>query len=326
MKKNIYIIIGILIVIFLNIFLFQSFSEKEKIDEPIVQPNAKPTISPVYTVSIPPSINFSGENAPLDIFYVREYLDRELTVNTYFHSSTILLFKKANRWFPVIEPILKENNIPDDFKYLALIESGLENVGSPAGAKGFWQFLKHTAREYGLEVNSGVDERYNVEKSTEAACKYLKNSFEKYNNWTLVAAAYNAGNRRISGELKKQNVNSYYDLLLNQETTRYVFRILAIKNIFENPEDFGFFINEMDLYPPIPTQTVTVDETIKNLVEFSDYHNINYKTLKYFNPWLRKDYLPNRSGRTYHLKIPKEGIISLSAIKEKTDVADIGFE
>ncbi len=326
MKKFIFIITGILAVIFLNIFLFQSFSEKEKIDVPAIQPLSKPTISPVYTVDIPPSISFAGEEAPLDIFYVREYFDRELTVNTYFHSSTILLLKRANRWFPVIEPILKENNIPADFKYLALIESGLENVSSPAGARGFWQFLKNTAREYGLEVNNGIDERYNVEKSTRAACKYFNNSFKKYNNWTLVAAAYNAGNRRISSELKKQNVNRYYDLLLNTETARYVFRILAIKSIFENPEEFGFYINKMDLYPPIPTQTITVNETINSLVDFSANHNINYKTLKYFNPWLKKDHLPNHSGRTYHLKIPKEGIISLSVLKGNTDVVDIGFE
>lgn len=319
MKKNTYIFAGLLAFAFLNIFLFQSFSKKNTpstqatVQVPTHTP--KSGMSPVYTVQAPEGISFAGEQAPMDIFYVREYLDRELTVNSYFHSSSLLLFKRANRWFPIIEPILSENGIPPDFKYLALIESGLENVTSPAGAKGFWQFLKHTAREYGLEVNNGIDERYNVEKSTLAACKYLNESYGKFEDWTLVAAAYNAGNRRISEELKRQNVDNYYDLLLNDETARYIFRILAIKSIFENPEKYGFHLNEMDLYPPIPTQTITIDHSIKDLIAFSADQNINYKTLKYFNPWLRKDYLPNRSQRTYQIKIPLEGSTNYSVLQ-----------
>lgn len=323
MKKIIFIIFAILLLIVFGIFVFQSFSARsveQNHSDTATHPEVAATMpvetnpsgkqfSPVYSIDIPEQVNFAGEEAPLEVFYVREYLDRELTVNTYFHSSTIMLFKRANRWFPLIEPILKENNIPNDFKYLALIESGLENVTSPAGAKGFWQFLKKTGREYGLEVNSGIDERYNVEKSTVAACKYLNESYEKYGNWTLVAAAYNAGNRRISESLEEQRVNSYYDLLLNDETARYVFRILAIKTIFENPEDFGFYINENDLYPPIPTKKIKVTATIKDLVGFAAGHNINYKTLKIFNPWLRKDYLPNRSKRTYYLTLPVDGNI-----------------
>ncbi len=324
MKKIIFIVFGILSLIVFGIFVFQSFSARtveQNHSETATHPEVAATMpvevnpsgkqfSPVYSIDIPEQVNFAGEEAPLEVFYVREYLDRELTVNTYFHSSTISLFKRANRWFPLIEPILKENNIPNDFKYLALIESGLENVTSPAGAKGFWQFLKKTGREYGLEVNSGIDERYNVEKSTVAACKYLNESYEKYGNWTLVAAAYNAGNRRISESLEEQRVNSYYDLLLNAETARYVFRILAIKTIFENPGKFGFHIQEEDLYPPIPTKKIKVTSTIHNLVEFAEQHGITYKTLKIFNPWIRKDYLPNRLGRTYYISIPVDGKIN----------------
>jgi hypothetical protein len=332
-RSLIYIIISVFLLTILSIFLFQSFSIKERIDEspqPVASktnPATVPDVSqpvvefpPTLSVKIPKSVNFAGEEAPLDIFYVREYLDRELTINTYFHSSTILLFKRANRWFPVIEPILKEHNIPNDFKYLAIIESGLENVTSPAGAKGYWQFLKKTAREYGLEVNSGIDERYNVEKSTIAACKYLNESYEKYGNWTLVAAAYNAGNRRISESLEEQKVNSYYDLLLNSETARYVFRILAIKTIFENPTNFGFHIGAEDLYPPIPVKKIKVTATIKNLVEFAGQYNITYKTLKIFNPWILKDYLPNNSKRTYYLTIPVDGNINYpEPVAHKTD-------
>lgn len=333
MKNFIYIAATLLGMVVLSIFLFQSFKEKKtktpvqpKSEIDIAAPaleapetthslplSASRTISPVYPAQLPESVNFAGEEAPMDIFYVREYLDREVIVNTYFHSSSILLMKRANRWFPLIEPILAEQQIPDDFKYLALIESGFENVVSPAGATGFWQFLSHTAREYGLEVNSGIDERYNVEKSTLAACKYLKDAYEKYGNWTLVAASYNAGTRRITQEIEQQKVSSYYDLLLNQETARYVFRILAIKTILENPENYGFHLEAKDLYPPIPTENIVVTKTIKNLVDFAMEHNINYKTLKYFNPWLRKDNLPNRSGRTYLIKIPKDGNINYSS-------------
>ncbi|MCF8367232.1 MAG: lytic transglycosylase domain-containing protein, partial [Bacteroidales bacterium] len=326
-----------------SIFLFQSFRVKKTAPAPATQTekivdalpketpkilpqaplNEKPSIPAVYPVEIPDSVSFSGEATPLDIFYVREYLDRELIVNTYFHSSTLLLLKRANRWFPVIEPILARYKIPNDFKYLAMIESGFENVVSPAGATGYWQFLSHTAREYGLEVNSGIDERYNVEKSTEAACKYLIDAYEKYGNWTLVAAAYNAGKRRITEEIELQKVNNYYDLLLNQETARYIFRILAIKTIFENPENYGFHIEAGDLYPVIPTENIEVTKTVKSLVDFAREHNITYKILKYFNPWLRKDHLPNRSGRTYLIKIPVEGSINYPAlVKSQSRTAD----
>ncbi len=337
MKHFIYIFSTVLVLVVISIFLFQSFSAKSAIKNQmadtlarsqempqvvLVDVSPKPQaitreISRVIMADIPEAVSFAGEQAPLDIFYVREYLDRELTVNTHFHSSTILLCKRANRWFPIIEPVLKENNIPDDFKYLALIESGLENVASPAGAKGFWQFMKRTAREYNLEVNSSIDERYNVEKSTVAACQYLMDAYEEFGNWTLVAAAYNAGKRRISEELDEQKTDNYYELLLNTETARYIFRILAIKTIFENPENYGFYLDPESLYPPVPVETITVNKTIKNLVDFAHDHKITYKTLKYFNPWLLRDHLPNNSQRTYSLKIPVDGNISYSSIKEK---------
>lgn len=312
MNKFFNIALLILLFTIASLLVFQSFSDKN--EAVIIEREAMPplTMLPAHSVKIPEKLDFAREDVPLNVFYVKESLDRELLVNTYWHSSSLMLFKRANRWFPIIEPILKKNGIPDDFKYLALIESGLQNVTSPAGAKGYWQFLKHTAREYGLEVNSGIDERYNVEKSTEAACAYLNESYEKYGDWTLVAAAFNAGNRRIGESLEKQKVDNYYDLLLNTETSRYIFRILAIKTIFGDPEIYGFQLKDEDLYPPIPTYTVTVKETIKDLVGFAQDHNISYKTLKYFNPWLLKDYLPNRSKRTYVIKIPVEGSLEYS--------------
>jgi len=253
---------------------------------------------------LPTSISFAEENTPLDIFYVKESLDKELLINAYWHSSTIMLLKKANRYFPVVEPILKENNIPDDFKYLALIESGFNTVKSPRGAAGFWQFMEKTAREYGLEVNDHIDERYNEEKSTRAACQYFLDSYEKYQNWTLVAAAYNAGKRRISESLEKQKVDNYYELYLNTETSRYVYRILAMKIISENTKKYGFVLSDEDLYKPIPTKDIKVTETIPDLVAFAAEHNISYKMLKKFNPWLRSSQLPDASRRTYYVKIP----------------------
>jgi len=253
---------------------------------------------------LPKSISFAGEETPLEIFYVKEGLDKELLINAYWHSSTIMLLKKANRWFPLIEPILKENNIPDDFKYLALIESGFNTVKSPRGAAGFWQFMEKTGREYGLEVNEHIDERYNEEKSTQAACQYFLDSYELYQNWTLVAAAYNAGKRRITQSLEKQKVDNYYELYLNTETSRYVYRILAMKIIYENTEKYGFVLSDNDLYQPVPTKEIEVTETIPNLVDFAAEYNISYKMLKLFNPWLRSSRLPDESKRTYHVKIP----------------------
>ena len=258
----------------------------------------------IVSVPIPDTLSFAGEAIPLDIFYVREALDRELSVNTYWHSSTLQIIKKAQRWFPMYDSILQANNVPLDFKYLSVIESGLANVTSPAGAKGYWQFMKGTAKDYGLEVNKEVDERYNVEKSTEAACKYLLKSYEKFGNWTLVAAAYNAGNRGISKQIERQKAGSFYDLLLSDETSRYIYRIAALKLIFENPEIYGFYLEEEELYPQIPTHMVEINDEVEDFADFAKLHGINYKILKYFNPWLRQNYLKNRKKKTYKIIIP----------------------
>lgn len=255
-------------------------------------------------VPIPDSVSFAGEPVPMDIFYVREQLDRELTVNTYWHSSTILSLKRAARWFPVIEPILAKNGIPADFKYLALAESGLLNVVSPAGATGFWQFLEKTGKEFGLVINREVDERYDVVKSTEAACTYLNKSFLKLGNWTLVASSYNAGPGRIDESIDKQQVRNYYQMFLPDETTRYIFRILALKYICENPVKYGFKLAPGDLYGPIGVNILKVKESISDLPAFARENKTTYRMLKELNPWLRSDKLTVRHGEEFSISLP----------------------
>ncbi len=286
-------------------------------EEPEVKEVVRKTLVPAMSVKIPVTAYFAGESVPLDTFYVREGFERELIVNTYFHSSTLMLMKKAHRWFPVIEPILAKHNIPEDFKFIALIESGLENVTSPAGASGFWQFLKGTARDYNLEVNDHIDERYHVEKATEAACRYFLDAYETFGNWTLVAAAFNAGPRRISDLLKRQHVSSYYDLQMPEETNRYVYRILAVKTIFANPTTYGFHVKFEELYPQVPTRDIVVNHSVNDLVIFAQQYGISYKTLRIFNPWIRKDKLPNQSGRTYILKIPETDYLRYSTLGDE---------
>jgi len=258
----------------------------------------------VHALPTPEEITFMEKEVPVQILDVKEKLDRELLVNTYWHSNTFLMIKRANRWFPIIEPILKENNIPDDFKYLALIESGLTNVTSSAGATGFWQFLKETGKEYGLEVNSLVDERYHVEKSTVAACKYLHKAYDKFEDWALVAASYNMGMGGVTKRLNEQKVKTYWDLLLNMETARYVYRIIAVKEILTNSEKYGFMINSTDLYQPYQTKTISVETPILNLTTFANDNGINFKTLKTLNPWMRKDNLNFKNNRIYDIKLP----------------------
>lgn len=251
-------------------------------------------------------IYFAGERVPLEMFNIRERYERELLSNTYFHSNTMVLLKRSKRWFPVIEPILEKYGIPEDFKYLCVIESYLSNVVSPAGAAGFWQFMKGTGEEYGLEINKEVDMRYNVELETEAACKYFKKAYERFGSWTLVAAAYNAGSARVAKFIKEQGAESYYDLLMAEETERYVFRILAIKTIFENPEKYGIYVSENLTYQPYKYNIVLVDKSIPNLAEFAKEHDITYKLLKVFNPWLRSNSLKVSKGKVYEIKIPKK--------------------
>lgn len=263
----------------------------------------------IYSLSIPEKIQFSGEAVPLQIMDVRERMDRELHVNTYWQSNTLLYLKRANKWFPVIEPILKKNGIPEDFKYLALIESGFTLVVSPAGAAGFWQIMKETGKEYGLEINDEIDERYHVEKATEAACKYLNEAYTRFGSWTMAAASYNMGLNGLNKQVKKQLVSNYYDLLLSEETSRYVFRVLAAKELMTNAEKYGFHYREKDLWNNVASYTVEVDTSINNLSEFAKSKNINYKILKHFNPWLRQNTLTVKSGKTYQIKLPKPEFI-----------------
>ena len=261
----------------------------------------------VEALDIPNVMTFAGERVPLQDTDVRERLDREIHVNTYWHSNMLLMIKKANRFFSEIEPLLKKYNLPDDFKYLAVAESGLDNVTSHAGASGFWQFMKATGKEYGLEINNYVDERYNLELATKVAAQYLINSKELFGSWTTAAAAYNAGNAGITKQMKRQDATDYYNLLLNSETGRYVFRILAFKEILSNPEKYGFYLDQQDLYQAIPTKTIIIETPIEDFAKFAKQQGINYKILKIHNPWLRDTYLKNASGKAYSIKIPIPG-------------------
>ena len=261
----------------------------------------------VYALQIPSDLNFAGEPMPLNDPDIYERMDRELLVNTYWQSNGLLMFKRASKYFPIIEPILKKHGIPEDFKYLAVIESGLTNAVSPAGATGVWQIMPATGRENGLEVNDNVDERYHLEKATEVACKYFKKSKEDLGSWTLAAAAYNAGNAGISRRLKEQNVTDYYDLLLGEETGRYVFRIVALKEILSNPNKYGFNFREKDLYNNVPTFQVEVDTAVTDFTKFAEKYGINYKILKLHNPWLREPKLNNKARKLYHIDIPEKG-------------------
>lgn len=261
----------------------------------------------VEALDIPNVMTFAGERVPLQDTDVRERLDREIHVNTYWHSNMLLMIKKANRFFSEIEPLLKKYNLPDDFKYLAVAESGLDNVTSHAGASGFWQFMKATGKEYGLEINNYVDERYNLELATKVAAQYLINSKELFGSWTNAAAAYNAGNAGITKQMKRQDATDYYSLLLNSETGRYVFRILAFKEILSNPEKYGFYVDQQDLYQAIPTKTIIINTPVEDFAKFAKQQGINYKILKIHNPWLRDTYLKNASGKAYSIKIPIPG-------------------
>ena len=251
-------------------------------------------------------LEFAGERVPLEMFNVRERYEREILSTCYFHSSTLLILKRSTRWFPVIEPILQKYGIPDDFKYLCVAESALTNAVSPAGAVGFWQFMEATARDYGMTINKDVDMRYNVEVETEAACRYFLRSYDIYHNWTLVAASFNAGSPRVSKFLKEQKVNSYYDLLLADETERYIFRILAYKTVFSDPEKYGLYVSKDLTYQPFDYENVKITQSVKSWSDFALEHGITYKLLKVFNPWLRSNSLTVNKGEIYTVKIPLE--------------------
>jgi membrane-bound lytic murein transglycosylase D len=249
---------------------------------------------------------FAGERIPVENFDVRERLERELIVNSYRHSTTILNLKNSARYFPEMDRILKENGLPADFKYLAVAESDLRNASSPAGAKGIWQFMEGTAGEYGLEVNNQVDERLHFEKSTRAACAYLKKYKERLGSWALVAAAYNMGPTGLRNEMEAQKSNNFFDLNLNEETNRYIFRLVAIKHVMEHPELYGFDLNKKQMYPPLDNfALVSVDSSIANLGEFAQQHGTSYRMLKVFNPWLKDNKLTNSKRKVYDIKIPR---------------------
>lgn len=312
--------------IFLNYFCYSKPGE-EKVSQKKVSTDTILYYG-VRALKISDDLTFAGDNVPVERFDVRESLDRELLVNTYWHSNTFQSIKRANRYFPVIERILKKNGLPDDLKYIAVAESNLKNAVSPAGARGIWQFMESTAQSYGLEVNYFVDERYHVVKATEAACEYFKDCYKRYKDWALVAAAYNAGQGRINSELEQQKVDSYYDLLLNPETARYVYRVIAIKLVMSDPKAFGFNFEEDDLYPVIPTYKIKVDTEIDNLVYFAHKYSINYKILKLLNPWLRRSELPNKSGKTYYIEVPKHLVttIDFKPVKAASDTMEIEKE
>ena len=259
---------------------------------------------PAMSLNLPENASFAGERVPIEIPDVYERFDKELQINTYLHSNTLFLMKRANRWLPRIDSILKQNGIPEDFKYLPIIESALINDVSPKEAVGFWQILKTSGKELGLEITTEVDERYDPIKATQAACKYLRKAYGKFGNWTLAAASYNRGMSGLEKAIENQNVKSYYDLFLNDETSRYVFRILAIKEIIEHPEKYGFKIKTEHLYQAEIYQSIEVTKTIKSLVGFANSHGINYKLLKRHNPWLREETLTIKRGKNYFIAIP----------------------
>ena len=301
MKSFKYVFLIVFSLMLLGFILF-SFKVQKIENNSLNQP---PFDYNVYALPVPNKLDFAGELLPLNKPDIKERMDRELLVNTYWQSNGFLMFKRAHKYFPIIEPILKSFGVPDDFKYLSVIESGLQNTTSPAGAKGFWQIMKNTGKEYGMEINSNVDERYNLVLSTKVACEYFLKAKEKFGSWTLSAAAYNAGMNGIASELKRQSVSNYYDLLLGQETSRYLFRIIAFKHIMTHPKDYGFNFSERDLYNFSDVYEVVVDTAVENFVAFAKEFNINYKQLKIHNPWLRDTFLNNKSRKKYKIEIPK---------------------
>jgi hypothetical protein len=294
-------LVGLLSLCLLFIYALQDAPTDENFEKKIINDYN------VYAIQVPDSLNFAGEPLPLHSPDILERMDRELLVNTYWQSNGLLMFKRAKKYFPIIEPILKGYGVPDDFKYLAVIESGLTNAVSPAGARGVWQIMKVTGKENGLEINTNVDERYHLEKATEVACKYLLRAKNRLGTWTLAAAAYNAGNAGVARRLKEQGVSNYYDLLLGEETGRYVFRIVALKEILSHPDRYGFNFRDKDLYTSVPTYKVEVDSSVTDFTAFAEKFGVNYKILKLHNPWLREPHLNNKSGKSYYIDIPKEG-------------------
>jgi len=271
------------------------------------KPGAAADVAEWRAPALPQQLSFAGEAVPLDRWDVKERLDRELLINSYSHSNILYLLKLSNRYFPVISAKLKENGVPDDFKYLCIAESNLNGSAvSHSGAVGFWQFMNGTAPGYGLETTSMVDERMDIAKSTEAACKYLKQAYQKFGTWTAAAASYNCGMGGYNGQANFQLTKNYYDLQLPEETNRYIYRILAFKHILENADALGFRMSDAEKYNEIPYRQVTVSSTISNLAEFARQNGTTYKMLRLLNPWLRGRSLSVRSGKSYVLKLPSQ--------------------
>lgn len=305
-KEKIGVVAGTFLCLSACISLGSGDSDGIRRDQMRSNDTSKVAQSPTINPEIPSYVMLCGEKMDLTRYNMHEGFDRELTSFTYYHSTTLLLIKRANRYFPIIEPILKANGIPDDFKYLAVIESNLDpQAVSPARAVGMWQLMEGTAKDEGLVVLGTVDERRHVKKATEAACSYLKKAYAKYGRWADVAASYNAGMARISGELQKQNTDSVLDLWLVEETSRYVYRMMAIKQIFENPSTYGFILKAKDLYKPIRVSQVKVASDIQDLAAFAQENGITYADLKRFNPWLRDRKLVT-GGRSYVIDIPEQ--------------------
>ncbi len=299
------VVAGILILAMIGIYTSDKETDSKGLIK--VQREGNESYLRIGTPKIPANLDFAGEKVPLQNFEVKERIEREFLVNAYWYSATILGIKRANRWFPVIEPILKEYRIPDDFKYIPVIESNLYNATSPAGAVGFWQFTKDEAKKYGLEVDDQVDERYNVEKSTVAACRYLLDADSIFHSWTLAAASFNMGTNGLQRQIERQQADNYYNLLLSDQTSRYIARIIAVKEIFMHPKEYGFYLSKDELYLPLRTYNVEVDTQVYNWTDFAKAHGINYKILKYYNPWLRDISLLNKKRIEYEIKLPVNG-------------------
>ena len=313
MKKYQVITLCVFVIVIVGLFGFCASSSSKPAEDDNSQDcpevsDVPPYVHIITVPCVPQEVEFAGEALPLHLFDVRESLERELIVNMNFHSSTLQYLKRITRFFPVIEPILAANGIPDDFKYLALIESDFLYRVSPAGATGFWQFMRAAATDYGLEMSDEVDERYHLEKATTAACRYLRDAYRMFNNWTLVAASYNMGMAGLQSRLRQQQVDSYYDLWLSEETMRYVFRIAAVKLILTDPEKYGFHMPEEEMYRPIPFTEIKVDGAVTSWIDFALEHKTNYKMIRVLNPWIRDTKLTNRARKTYMVRIPAEGV------------------
>ncbi|MDR2835390.1 MAG: lytic transglycosylase domain-containing protein [Bacteroidales bacterium] len=301
-KQNIFLFLFIGIIIGFSIPFLFAFDDTTKNVEKTKKHYTNP--SKVYSPYIPDSVFFCDEKVPIEIDNIYEALDYELIINMYRHSSTLIYLKRANKYFPEIEKFLEENNLPDDIKYLCVAESGLENGISSSGAVGFWQFMKKTGTEFGLTINNDVDERYNTKLSMNAAGNFLKQSYRKFGSWSLATASYNMGVSGLQKDISNQKINSYWDLYLNKETSRYIFRILALKIIMNNPKIYGYEISDDELYKVHETYSITIDTTINDLVQFAFDNNINYKILKYYNPWLISNQLINKEKKTYEIILP----------------------